>query len=374
VALMALVLAFLFLSQPELTLTLVVLGAGAFAAALLLLPAGRARIAAAIGPVLAAAAVAGLVTSVFIYYALTGDVTNGFFARYSETYVADALGFLTPTPVIRLGRSWFSVVTAGFTGGTPENGVYVGAIFALVIARYAITRWAKPVTRLLLVMLALVVVLMLGPHLHVDGHATIPLPWDWLDRLPMLFKVAPVRISVYMFLLVAVIVALWLSEPRHGRVGSAKWVVAALGVATLVPNVSSGLWHSRPDNPSLFTSSAYRSVLRSGETVLPLPFAMWGTSMLWQAETGFSFRMADGYLGALLPPSYARDLGTLSSPQIQPDPAVLEDFLADRGVSTVLVDAKDPQRWPQALAAIGLHPRLVGGVFVYPVPAGPVRG
>jgi hypothetical protein len=372
VALMALLLAFLFLSQPELTLTFVIVGAAAFAVALLLVPESRPRIAAAIAPVLIAGAVAVLVTSVFIYHALSGEVSNGFFAGFGDTYVADALGFVTPTSVVRLGRSWFSVVTAGFSGGTPEDGVYIGVILALVIGRYALTRWGKPATRVMLTMLALVVVLMLGSHLHIDGHPTLPLPWHWLQRLPLMSKVAPVRMAVYMFLIVALIMAMWLGQPREGRLGGAKWVIGALAIATLVPNISSGLWHARPMNPALFTSDRYRSVLRPGETVLALPFATWGSSMLWQAETGFRFQMADGYVGALLPSGYARDLGDppVSNPQVAPAPPALQDFLADRRVNTVLVDASNPQEWPQLLAAIGLHCRSVGGVLVYPVPAG----
>jgi hypothetical protein len=244
-------------------------------------------------------------------------------------------------------------------------------IVALVVGRYAITRWGKPATRVMLVMLALVVLLMFGSHLHVDGHSTIPLPWNWLDRLPFMFKVAPVRMAVYMFLIVALIVAMWLGQARPGRIGASKWVVGALAVATLVPNIGSGLWHWRPMNPSLFTAARYDSVLRPGERVLALPFATWGSSMLWQAETGFRFQLADGYVGALLPSGFAQDLGDppVSSPQVQPAPAALADFLADRGVNTVLVDAANPQEWPQLLAAIGLRSRSVGGVLVYPVPA-----
>jgi hypothetical protein len=368
VPMMTLLLAFLFLSQPELTAMFVMLGAGAFALSLLLVPSERRRIARAIPPVLVAGTAAGLLTSVFIYYSFRGDITNGFFAGFGDTYVADALGFVTPTPVIRLGRSWFSTVAASFTGGTPENGVYVGLVIALVVVRYAITRWGRPATRVLITMLALVVVLMLGAHLHIDGHPTVPLPWGWIGRLPLLVKMAPVRMAVYMFLIVAVIVAMWLGQARSGRLGAAKWVVAAVAVATLVPNLSSSLWHTRLDNPSFFTDSTYRSVLGSGETVLPVPFAIWGESMLWQAETGFRFRMADGYLGALVPSWYARDLGVPPLSAIKPDPAALRDFLADRRVSTVVVDAADPLLWPQALAAIGFRPRLVGGVFVYHVP------
>jgi hypothetical protein len=173
----------------------------------------------------------------------------------------------------------------------------------------------------------------------------------------------------YMFLIVAVIVALWLGQPRSGRWGAAKWVVAFLGLVLLVPNLSSGSWHSRFDNPPLFTTSAYRSVIRPGSIVLPLPFAQWGESMLWQAETGFSFRMADGYVGALLPSGYAHDLGVLSSPQIQPKPSAFAAFLAARHVSTVIVGAHDPGTWPRVLAVLGLHPKAIDGTLVYSLPS-----
>ncbi|HWC85856.1 MAG TPA: hypothetical protein VG388_04915, partial [Solirubrobacteraceae bacterium] len=119
---------FMLLCQPELTLTFVLLGACAFALAFVLLPGDRARIRAAIAPVLLAGVIAAAVTSVFIYYLLSGPVSSGFFNGYSTTYVADSLGFLVPTPVVRLGRAWFSVVSGTFTGGLPEDGVYIGVV------------------------------------------------------------------------------------------------------------------------------------------------------------------------------------------------------------------------------------------------------
>ena len=367
---MAALLTMLFLSQPELTLTFVILGAMTFALGWWLAPASRARIVRAMPLVLVAGAVALLVTSVFVYYALTGDVTPGFFNGFGDTYVADGLGFVVPTPVIRLGRNWFAEVAAAFAGGTPENGVYVGVVLALVVARYAITRWGRPVTRVLLVALAVIVVLMLGEYLHVDGHPTVPLPWKWIDGLPLFDRMAPVRLGVYMFLIVAVVVSMWLGQSRPGRWGAAKWIVAALGLATLLPNMASGLWYTVPPNHRFFTTNLYRSVLRPNEIALVLPFATQSDSMLWQAETGFRFRMADGYLGALLPGAYAAELGSppMSTYGVKPDPAVLRHFLAARGVSTVLLEAEDPQQWPPALAALGLHPRLVGGMLVYSVP------
>ncbi len=367
---MAALLTMLFLSQPELTLTFVILGAVTFALGWWLAPASRARIATAIPLVLVAGAVALLVTSVFVYYALTGDVTPGFFNGFGDTYVADGLGFVVPTPVVRLGRNWFAEVAAAFAGGTPENGVYVGVVLALVVARYAITRWGRPVTRVLLALLAVIVVLMLGEYLHVDGHLTVPMPWKWIDGLPLFDRMAPVRLGVYMFLIVAVVVSMWLGQSRPGRWGAAKWVVAALGLATMLPNLSSGLWYTVPPNPTFFTTNQYQSVLRPGEIALVLPFATQTDSMLWQAETGFRFRMADGYLGALLPGAFAQDLGSppLNVYGFKPNPATLRHLLTDRRVSSVLVEAQPPGEWPQVLVSLGLHGRLIGGMLVYSVP------
>ncbi len=370
VPLMALTLGFQLLIQPELTLTLGLLGACALLVALALAPEARSRIIAAVPPLLAAAALAAAVTSMFIYEALNGQMSSGFFVHYSDTYVADALGFLVPTTVLRFGRSWFHVVAGTFTGNIAEDGVYVGVVLAAVVGRYLITRWANVSARILTVMLALVILLMLGPHLHIGGQPTVPLPWGALRHLPLLDHVAPVRIGVYMYLIVALIVSGWLSRPRPGWRGVAKWGVAAIGILTLVPNIASGVWRAQLDNPSFFTTSAYRSVVAPGSTVLALPFAQDGQSMLWQAEAGFSFKMADGYVGALAPADYARDLGTppLSAPGVIPSAAVLGRFLEVRDVRTVLVNADEAGFWPRALARLGLRARLLDGVLVYQVP------
>jgi hypothetical protein len=146
--------------------------------------------------------------------------------------------------------------------------------------------------------------------------------------------------------------------------------VAALAIVTLLPNIGSGMWRTGLHDPALFTTTAYRKVIAPGSTVLTLPFAQSGESMLWQAQTDFRFKMADGYLGALTPADFIRDLGTprLWIPGQVPSPRGLRQFLADRRVRIVLVDATQAGPWPAALTAIGLHARSLGGVLVYRVP------
>src|SRR5205807_1639112 len=83
----------------------------------------------------------------------------------------------------------------------------------LIVARYTITRWRLASTRILTAMLGVVVVLLLGSRLHIAGHPTISLPWKLLDHW-LLRDVIPLRLAVYMFLIVAVIGAMWLAQPR----------------------------------------------------------------------------------------------------------------------------------------------------------------
>ena len=144
IALMALSLVGLMLFSTELTLMFVLLGAVALVAAFVLAPAARETLIAVLKPILLAGAVAAVVTSPVIYYAMKGNVTAGT-QGIGDLFGGDALGFLVPTIIIRLGRKLLRAVSAGFTGGdASESGIYIGLLLALIVARYAITRWPRP--------------------------------------------------------------------------------------------------------------------------------------------------------------------------------------------------------------------------------------
>ena len=83
-----------------------------------------------------------------------------------DIFGGDALGFLVPTTLIRLGRKYFLPSQQGSPELTlSESGIYVGLPLALIVARYTITRWRLTSTKILVAMLAVVVVLLLGAHL-----------------------------------------------------------------------------------------------------------------------------------------------------------------------------------------------------------------
>ena len=153
--------------------------------------------------------------------------------------------------------------------------------------------------------------------------------------------------------------------------GVAKWALAAVSIAFLMPNIGSGLWRYSPPNPPFFTTHEYRTVLRRGETVLVLPYGFKGFSMLWLAETGMWFRMTGGYLNPEPPADYATDPLCPSSPAgPSRTSSPFAFFSSVRHVSAVIVDPTEAPQWPEALAGLGLKPIPIGGILLYRVNRG----
>jgi hypothetical protein len=320
--------------------------------------------------IIGAGALGCALASPAIYYGLKGNVVSSL-GDNGNLFAGDGLGFFFPTNEFRFGRKYFAELSAHFTGGDgAESGLYLGPALVLIIARYTVTRWREPATRVLSAMLAVIVVATLGSHLQIAGHPTIPLPWGWIDH-SLLRGLIPARFGIYVALVTALIAALWLAAPRPGRWGVAKWVAAAVAIVALIPNLSSGLWHDKQYNPSFFTTHQYRRVLTHNEVVLMLPNDAYDVSMLWQAETGMWFRQAGGYLGRFTPDDYAADplwpaLNRVGAPTL-PE---LRSFIARRHVGAVIVDPYKPGPWPGVLHRLGLVGRAKGGVIVYDVPTG----
>jgi hypothetical protein len=371
VVLMALDLAALFTFAPELALTFVIIGALTFGLAMALAPASRSRLLAAVGPTVIAGVLAAVITSPLIYYALNGNIPNAF-SGTGDKWGGDALGLLVPTRLIALLSGQFTVVSSSFSDNDlAESGIYLGLPLLLILGRYIVTRWRLPATRLLFSILLVVWVLLLGSHLHIGGDPTISLPWRGLANLPLVEQALPVRLGVYLFLVVALLVAMWSASPREGPWGVAKWALVAVSFAFLVPNLGSPFWRGRPSNPRFFTTTQYRHFLRPGETVLALPWpGFTGYGMLWQADTGMWFKLAGANLGKLIPADYVRDpmYPAFLHPGVTSDARLLQSFLLRRHVGAVIIDGANPQQWPAVLAALRLRPVSTGGVLFYRVP------
>src|SRR5262249_56719071 len=140
--------------------------------------------------------------------------------------------------------------------------------------------------------------------------------------------------------IIAIIVARWLARPRRPAL---RWALAAAAALVILPNFPGDVWASRIPVPAFVTHGAYHRYLRPGEIVWIVD-PHHDRQMIWQARTGFSFRLAGGFFGVTpsglpTPPGTAMQayLGTRA---IAAAPAAdIPAFLAGPRVGAVLVAA-----------------------------------
>jgi len=341
------------------TLTLALVVGAALAAALV--ASFRAAARPLVVPVAASYLVAALLAGPLVYYALT-DFISGQFTP-AGSFVADAANLVVPTQTAALGGAASAHVSAHFPGNELEQTAYFGVAF------YFLERWKEPAARFLLASFAVALVLAFGSALHVDGHRVIALPWALVDGLPPFNEVYPVRLTLYAVLAGAVAVALWIGTTRTPR-----WIRVAFPLVVLVslaPDLGHHHWDEKLDLPSFFRGADVKRCLAPGENVLVLPYGYEGSSTLWQAVSGFRFRLAGGEVGDWVPPAFDGPLVTDLRFDTIPanEGSGIVDFARSKGVSTIIVDPADPVNWSYLLAFTG-PPEHVGGLLLYRVGPG----
>lgn len=183
-------------------------------------------------------------------------------------------------------------------------------------------------------------VLSLGPRLTVGGHATaVPLPGWVLEHIPLVDNLLPTRISAFVALFAAVVLAVgldrtlgWLRQgrlealrvPRRGRAmarhepddpsgtagraprgrSRASWWasvgLSALGVACLLPvalayRPEGNVRHINPDTAAVAQWLAAHTPSGGVVLALPPPTGAADLPMLWQVQSHMAFRLVDGY-------------------------------------------------------------------------------
>jgi hypothetical protein len=289
VMLFALVLVGQFLIVPQLVFTL-----GLLAAAVLTLGALLFRdrqLWRLLGEIAGSSTVAAALVSPFLVHAIAaggiGDVPKR--SPFSDS--ADVLNFVVPTRLTWVRPPFADDVSTRFTSNAAEQGAYLGLPFLVLFALAVLSRPRRG-TRLVLGGAFLVAaVLSLGPRVKFAGTVVGIAPWDGIARLPVLGSALPIRMTLYCTLAAALGVGLALAD----RGTAFRWALAATGVVMTLPNLSLGLWSSSVPRPAFFDHPAFRTYVRADDTVLVLPYGPAGWSMLWHAESEFSFRLVGGH-------------------------------------------------------------------------------
>lgn len=322
---------------------------------------------------IAAYVATGLVTSPVILAFLRDYGRIPHLLQNGGYYATDLLNFVIPTPVTWLGGRAALPVTRAFAGNWSEELGYVGAPL-LLLAAFACwysrnRREAWP----LIAVLTVALIFTLGPRLHVRGHMMISLPWDVIEKLPLMGNVLPSRLMVFVLLPLVSLCAFWVGQFQRGR----PLILVAFAASVLVTLPSplvhaNGWWNSPVPKAPLFAAGRYRDLIGKGETVLFLPFEPDGSNaMFWQVEADGYFRMTDGY-GNFIPSELAQWPAARMLAGGMPAPGFAEafdQFAKAEAIDRVVVPENLMPIWAQPLTEAGWKMRYRGKMSVFSWPA-----
>jgi hypothetical protein len=255
----------------------------------------------------------------------------------------------------------------------------VAVLLLLIVLALALLAWSSRLTRLLVVMFVLILALAVGPHVYAGTRQLGTVPWAWLWSLPLARSAEPLRLVIFGYLVLAMIVARWLALPAKGTMLLAvRWLLGLAVVVAIVAYIPHGrAGYAIPATsapagmrpaaalPAFISSGRYRDYLRPGETVVVVS-DRGNAGMLFQADTDFYFRVAGGFVNAAFnnPSALPAPVEAL----MHPTPAAERQFrayLRQAGVGAVLVERAWSAPWMQIFGRMGLHGTSAGGVIVY---------
>jgi hypothetical protein len=227
------------------------------------------------------------------------------------TFSTDLLNLIIPTPYQVIAPSAATRVSQHFSGLYHEATAYLGVPLLVLLVVAIVHLRSDPRVRVAGITGAVIFVLSLGPRLHLGSTALpIPLPWLVLGKLPLLKHALPARFTVFVWLVVAVVVAITLTRAtRLAPRPAATWLVAVgVSLALLLP---APLSRAPFATPAFFRNWPSHHIA-SDETVLVAPYFVNGgeaAPMIWAAEADYGLRMPEAY--AYLPQPNG---GTYSGP------------------------------------------------------------
>ncbi len=342
--------------------------------------------------IIMAYAVSAVILLPYLYYMFAFGTPRGEFFSSWRTSI-DLLNFFVPTITNQLGTlPVFGAIAHQFLNDLSESGGYIGLPLLAIIAMFARERWHDRSGRFLVSMLAIACLLAMGPLLEIVGYRLLPLPAAALAIMPLFDKSMPARFMMYAYLALAVMVAMWLAEENARK--PLRWALGLAIVPFMLPNLSTSFWTTAAEVPAFFSSGLYRQYLAPGETVMVLPYGLFGEGMLWQATAVMYFRIAGGW--GFEPPvpeehsGWPIMSGLYNIAGVPDSGDQFKAYLANHGVSAVILGPRTQYlvlrlgglrttatwlRWPtidreriatdKLLASLDTHPLAVGGITLY---------
>jgi hypothetical protein len=306
--------------------------------------------------------IAVVLAAPYMKYALSHEPAG--FSSRPDTASLKLASLVVPWSSQTFGLGWLARAAVPLAG--PDMDGYVSIpLLAIAVALCAVA-WRRRMTRFLIVIVVLLIVLALGPTLHIDSWSAVGrLPWGRVWSLPIARSAYPVRLMVFVFLALAVMTALWLAGPS--KRWWLRWLLGLLAVAAIAANTPALALQDQSGFPAFITTGEYHQYLAPGETVVMLS-ERGNVALLWQAQMDFYPRVAGGFINKAItgydgvPGPVARlAIRGLTKQKVQR----FRSYLTTAKVGAILVEEHEPGPWPAIFTRIGLHGRAVGGVIIY---------
>lgn len=305
-----------------------------------------------------------VVVSPFLYYFFKTPLPPNFMHPLMDTN--DFNNFYIPTYLIFFSSKYLlRYVNLLGTG-------YLGIPLIIVIFLFCKNYWKTPEGKIIMIFLLTTFIMSLGFEVKIAGYDTyIPLPGLLLNKIPIIKHATPYRFTLYGFLAVAILVAIWLKQKKYWPI---KYFIIALAVFFILPiSNKDGYWAKKiSTNNALFSQGVYKKFINPGDIVLALPYAYWNTFLLWQVQTNMYFRLAGSYVSAFVPEEFDKlpIVQTLlfKAPITKDTPLQLQEFIKSHNIKIIIEQVRVEYYWGPVLRKIGYKSTKYGWLYVYTLP------
>lgn len=247
-----------------------------------------------------------------------------------------------------------------------------GIVLLAIAVALAVLFWKHRLARLLAIGLVFILALAIGPVPVIGGREYQPVPWSGLWHLPGARSAEPLRLMIFVSLVLAMMVALWLGLPVRSRVLAAlRWVLPLVAIAGIIayvptPGHQAAATFTQPTAlPRFISAGLYRDYLSPGETVVVVS-ERGNAGLLFQADSNFYMRIAGGFINRSL--NTATGMPAPVEALIHRTPAREQQFRAyvrQAGVGAIIVEQAWSAPWMEVFSKMGLRATAVGGVIIY---------
>jgi hypothetical protein len=324
------------------------------------------------GEIILATGIMVAVAAPFLYFVMQNRADVPPQIHDAAAFSNDPLNYLLPYDLF-LGRTLFWANPLPALSHYRDNAgydAYLGLPLIVILILQLRELRRRPYLKPLLLSLFAIVILSLGPALHIANVATkLWLPWGLALHLPLISQALPNRFAMYVALAAGLTAALWLAAAGNARERAWRYTLAALACLCLLPNSAMVRhWTPLPLEPFFEPQNVAASIEKDANVII-LPYV--GPGLLWQWQSGMHFTQSGGYVGftprmeSLNWPVVA-DLGTgVPGPHFEND---LSGFCVSHRVSAILIGPETPPALVAAINALHWQETNAYGVRVVRVP------